>query len=281
MRPPRRIWPACPLKTGISAVAAPRRYGFHATLKAPFRLADGRDERALADALELFCRTRGPTPVGKLALRVLSDFLVLAPMEPGAVAALAADCVRAFDPFRAPSSAEEIERRRPERLTASEKANLDRWGYPYVMEDYRFHLTLTGRLDEGGRARFGAEIARTVLPAIAEPVEIGDMCLCGQESPETDFRDTGPLRAWGRASAIEFHVEPDAAEGLDLVSDFGLHDPRVPGRQLERCGFPAPESGSAALPSRMTIFPQVPALVRWDFRRFPGIDACENSAVLA
>ena len=171
-----------------SAVAAPRRYGFHATLKAPFRLADGRDERALADALELFCRTRGPTPVGKLALRVLSDFLVLAPMEPGAGAALAAECVRAFDSFRAPSSAEEIERRRPERLTASEKANLDRWGYPYVMEDYRFHLTLTGRLDEGGRARFGAEIARTVLPAIAEPVEIGDMCLCGQESREADFR---------------------------------------------------------------------------------------------
>lgn len=169
------------------AVAAPRRYGFHATLKAPFRLADGRSERELSDAIERFCRTRGPVPVGKLALRVLADFLVLAPMETDAAAELAADTVRAFDRFRAPPTAEEIERRRPERLTASEKANLERWGYPYVMADYRFHLTLTGPLDDAERARLGAGIAPSILPAIAEPVEIADICLCGQEAPEADF----------------------------------------------------------------------------------------------
>ena len=171
-----------------SAVAAPRRYGFHATLKVPFRLADGHDERALADALQSFCRTRAAAPVGKLALRVLSDFLVLAPMEAGAAAALAADCVRAFDPFRAPPTAEEIARRTPDRPTESERANLERWGYPWVIEDYRFHLTLTGPLDEAGRAKFGAGIARIVLPAVAEPVGIGDICLCGQPAPDADFR---------------------------------------------------------------------------------------------
>ncbi len=170
------------------AVAEPRKYGFHATLKAPFRLAEGNGEGELTDALELFCRTRGPVPVGKLALRTLSDFLVLAPMEPGAAAELAADCVRAFEPFRAPATADEILRRTPERLTGSERANLDRWGYPWVMEDYRFHLTLTGPLDEEDRARFGAGIARMVLPAIAEPVEIGELCLCGQPAPDADFR---------------------------------------------------------------------------------------------
>ncbi|MDE0172768.1 MAG: DUF1045 domain-containing protein [Defluviicoccus sp.] len=179
--------------TGVSAedwrraVAAPRRYGFHATLKAPFRLAAGTDERALADAVERFRRTRGPASVGKLALRVLADFLAFAPMERGAAAELAADCVRAFDEFRAPLTAEESARRRPDGLTASERANLDRWGYPYVMEDYRFHLTLTGPLDEAGRARFGAAIARAALPAIAEPVEIADICLCGQKTPEAEF----------------------------------------------------------------------------------------------
>lgn len=170
-----------------SAVATPRRYGFHATLKAPFRLAEGCDERALSDALERFCRTRGPAPVGKLALRVLSDFLVLAPMETGAAAALAADCVREFDSFRAPLTADETERRRPDRLTESEKTNLERWGYPWVMEDFRFHLTLTGSLDDESRAKFGAGIARTVLPAIEEPVTIAEICLCGQQAPGADF----------------------------------------------------------------------------------------------
>ena len=184
---------ASPGLAGVSAedwrraVAAPRRYGFHATLKAPFRLAADKDERALADALERFCRTRFPVPVGKLALRVLADFLVLAPLDPRAGAALAADCVSAFDSFRAPLTAAELEGRRPERLTASETANLDRWGYPYVMDDYRFHLTLTGPLEAGDRARFGAGIARMALDAIAEPVEIADICLCGQASPDAEF----------------------------------------------------------------------------------------------
>ena len=176
------------------AVAAPRRYGFHATLKAPFRLAEGRDEQSLLDALEDFCRARGPTPVGKLALRVLAGFLVLAPMEvgePDPVAELASDCVRGFDCFRAPSTASEIARRRPDRLTAAQKAKLERWGYPYVEEEYRFHLTLTDRLDEAGRAKFGGEIARMVLPAVAEPIVIEELCLFGQASPEADFRVLG------------------------------------------------------------------------------------------
>ena len=178
------------------AVAAPRRYGFHATLKAPFRLAEGRDEQSLLDALEDFCRARNPTPVGKLALRVLAGFLVLAPMEagePGPVAELAADCVRAFDCFRAPPTAAEIARRTPERLTAAQNAKLERWGYLYVEEEYRFHLTLTDRLDEGDLAKFAGEIARMVLPAVAEPIVIEEICLFGQPTPGADFRVLGRL----------------------------------------------------------------------------------------
>ena len=182
------------------AVAAPRKYGFHATLMAPFRLADGHDEGALGDELERFCRTRGRVPVGKLALRVLSDFLVLAPLDPRAASAFAAECVSAFDGFRAPSTAAETARRHPDRLTVSQKANLERWGYPYVMADYRFHLTLTGPLDEADRAKFGAEIARLVLPAVAAPVEIADICLCGQPAPEAQFR---LLRRFGLAGAAD------------------------------------------------------------------------------
>ena len=176
------------------AVALPRRYGFHATLKAPFSLAEGRNERSLLDALEDFCRARGPAPVGKLALRVLSDFLVLAPMEAGEpepVAELAFECVRAFDSYRAPLTAAEIARRRPERLSAPQQAKLERWGYPYVEAEYRFHLTLTDRLDKGGRAKFGGEIARMVLPAVAEPIVIEELCLFGQAAPGADFRVLG------------------------------------------------------------------------------------------
>ena len=36
-------------------------------------------------------------------------------------------------------------------LTPRQRGYLERWGYPYVMEDFRFHMTLTGRLDAGRR----------------------------------------------------------------------------------------------------------------------------------
>ncbi len=173
-------------------VAAPRRYGFHATLKPPFRLAAGRSAEALAEAVERFCRARRPLSLGALAPRRLSDFLVLAPAgeagRPSPVERLAADCVRRFDGFRAPSTEAEIERRTPGRLSATEKTYLERWGYPWVMDRYRFHLTLTGPLDDGGRARVGDEIARLAAAALAEPAVIEEICLCGQPSPEADFR---------------------------------------------------------------------------------------------
>jgi 2'-5' RNA ligase len=32
-------------------------------------------------------------------------------------------------------------------LTPRQREHLERFGYPFVMEDFRFHMTLTGRLD--------------------------------------------------------------------------------------------------------------------------------------
>jgi hypothetical protein len=31
-------------------------------------------------------------------------------------------------------------------LNQSQVANLDRWGYPYLFADFRFHMTLTGKV---------------------------------------------------------------------------------------------------------------------------------------
>jgi hypothetical protein len=59
---------------------------------------------------------------------------------------LAADCVRNFDSFRAPMTTEDRARRNPSALTPAQVEHLDRWGYPYVMDDFRFHMTLTGRV---------------------------------------------------------------------------------------------------------------------------------------
>lgn len=124
----------------------PRRYGFHATLKAPFCLADRCDEAQLARAFFDFAQ-RGNPPI-RIApeIRLLGAFTAIVPRAPSApLTALANRCTTEFDAFRAPMPAQERERRTVG-LTECQVGNLDRWGYPYVFADFRFHMTLTGRL---------------------------------------------------------------------------------------------------------------------------------------
>jgi putative phosphonate metabolism protein len=125
----------------------PRKYGFHATLKAPMVLADGKREAELLGACEAFARSPRPIPMITPVVNAIGDFIAVVPAQRSAeLEQLAADAVGEFDRFRAPLSAEDRARRNPERLTPRQRDYLDRWGYPYVMEEFRFHMTLTGRL---------------------------------------------------------------------------------------------------------------------------------------
>ena len=125
----------------------PRKYGFHATLKAPIALADGKAEARLAAACELFADLARPVPVIQPVVDSISGFIAVIPAEPSAeLELLAAEATKAFDPFRAPLSPEDRARRNPDKLTPRQRDYLDRWGYPYVFEEFRFHMTLTGRL---------------------------------------------------------------------------------------------------------------------------------------
>src|SRR5262245_10998132 len=131
-----------------SIVRKPRVYGFHATLKAPFRLADGRDEQALKEACSAFGRDYLPVRIGALTVRELGSFIALAPKAAcTALDRLAAACVETFAHFGAPPTKQERERRLAAGLSLQQVENLDRWGYPYVFSDFRFHMTLSGSLD--------------------------------------------------------------------------------------------------------------------------------------
>ena len=168
--------------------SAPRRYGFHATLKAPFRLADGCAPDALCDALASFAAARTRPAAPPLALRRLSGFLALMPSaEAPEVAALAQACVEAFEPYRAPLTAAELARRRAAGLTPRQDAHLVRWGYPYVAEDFRFHMTLSERLSGDDLARVEAALAPAVAPLCEDPLEIDALALFRLESAEHAF----------------------------------------------------------------------------------------------
>jgi putative phosphonate metabolism protein len=139
----------------------PRKYGFHATLKAPIALAEGKTEADLAAACEAFADTPRQIPVIEPVIDSISGFIAMIPAQPSPeLQQLAADVTRDFDSFRAPLTPQDRARRNPERLTARQVEHLDRWGYPYVMEEFRFHMTLTGRLE--------AERREVVVPMLRE-----------------------------------------------------------------------------------------------------------------
>jgi len=172
-----------------AATAEPARYGFHGTLMAPFELAPGRSPDELAHALAVFTRSRAPVPLGHLKVAGIGAFTALVPAGPqDAVAALAGDCVTAFDGFRAPLTARDRERRLVSRLSPRQAELLDRWGYPYVFSEFRFHMTLTGRLPAHERARWQEALAGAYAPLAQAPVTIDAVSLVRQDDRSAAFR---------------------------------------------------------------------------------------------
>ena len=167
----------------------PRRYGFHATLKPPFALAEGCDAAALDRAVAQLAASLAPVSAPGLALDTGLGFLALRPAGPApALDALAARVVEALEPFRAPLASDEIARRRAHGLAPREEALLLRWGYPYVMEAFRFHLTLTGPVS-GLEAHHLTTAARVhFAPAFAARLSVGELCLFADPGGGAPFR---------------------------------------------------------------------------------------------
>jgi hypothetical protein len=162
--------------------ATPRRYGFHATLKPPFRLAEGRTfdevQGAVAEVAAATPAIRG----ARLHHQRLGPFLALVPAGDHApFSALADAMVRELDAFRLPPSDAEVARRRAAGLTPAQDAYLLRWGYPYVFEEFRFHMTLSGKLDTSTAARVEAALAPVLAEVVPDPFDITDVTLAGED----------------------------------------------------------------------------------------------------
>jgi hypothetical protein len=167
----------------------PRRYGFHGTLKAPFRLAAGVHGADVIVAAEAFAAGHAALAPISLKLAALGRFLALMPEAPSVeLYALANAAVEQIDRFRAPLSAEELERRRKAPLTPRQAAMLQRWGYPYVMDQFRYHMTLTGPLQPDVRAHIMDALTPLVAPVVVVPYAIDDVALCIEDTPGAGFR---------------------------------------------------------------------------------------------
>ena len=177
-------------QTELTATA--NNYGFHATLKPPFHLRDGNTADQLLEEAAAFAAARTPFQV-QLVARDLSGFLALMQKESKAeMRELAADCVRHFDPMRALPGEAELEKRRAAGLSAQQEQMLQRWGYPYVMGEFRFHMTLSKRIKEDNeRDALMQEILKHGAEALATPVTVDAISVFRQENKKAPFTRLG------------------------------------------------------------------------------------------
>lgn len=167
----------------------PRRYGFHATLKAPFHLVAGVDEEGLRRRVDQLASQLRAVPLGRLEPARVDDFIALVPTQPSpSLDACAARCVTELDDLRAPLTPADLARRRPERLPARPRELLDRWGYPWVLDQFRFHMTLSGAVDVAtgdhlaGHARAAVERLNDEHPPVLDR-----LCVFREERPGAPF----------------------------------------------------------------------------------------------
>ena len=172
---------------GIAEITADARgYGLHATLKPPFRLA--RPYGALREAVAGLAAATRPFSLPPLSVQDLKGFLALresAPCPP--LHALADACVTGLDGFRAPPEPAELERRRRAPLSGAHEAMLAQWGYPYVLAEWQFHVTLTRRLQPGERDAILPPLRAHFGNIPANPRLVTEICLFTQAAPGAAF----------------------------------------------------------------------------------------------
>ena len=169
----------------------PWRYGFHATLKAPMALAPG---VRVADWLEGVAALAARQRVFAMPLlqpALLQDFLALCPtrdVQAGhPLRRLADACVTDLDAWRAPLSEAERARQLRPGFTTRQRQSLDRWGYAHVLDDWRFHMTLSGPLDDNRKEWLKADAERWFAAALSEPLVCDALCVFQQAARDQPF----------------------------------------------------------------------------------------------
>ena len=173
-------------------IRVPYHYGFHGTLKPPFSIRESVSQKQILDELKTFCSRRKPFIIDALEIAWIGKFLCLRPVRPVAqLDMLAGDTVQEFDRFRIQMGQGELDKRRSKDLTPAQENLLLQWGYPYVFEEFRFHLTLSSnveipeersKLEDEARLHFHSKLLSDI------PVEGVSLFLESKGEPMTQLK---------------------------------------------------------------------------------------------
>ena len=164
-----------------SLTTKPRKYGFHGTIKAPFRMAEHLSQASFLEDLRTFTGQTRPIPGLDMEVTTLGRFFALTPAGGAStLSKLASECVTKFDKYRAPMTEEELKKRHRRKLTPRQSALVDLWGYPFVHEEFRFHMTLTGTAPSEQVPQIAKALNAVFGPPMLHGITVDAISLCGE-----------------------------------------------------------------------------------------------------
>ena len=179
----------CNLTCDIKEITStPSKYGLHGTLKPPFSLAPNRSVDELCSSIFKIAKSVKKFEIPSIDLTILGGFIAIVPtVKSNTMHSLAKKCVKDLDGFRVTESIENLKKRRAVGLTSSEENNLLKWGYPYVLDDFRFHLTLTSKLLPDVSSNVFSVLSSELQTVLTAPLLIGKISLVGEHNMHGKF----------------------------------------------------------------------------------------------
>ena len=165
-------------------VLTPKQYGFHGTIKAPFRLKDGYTYNDLENKVCEISKQIHSFYIDKLIIKKLGNFIALIPTNNLKVNDVSNKFVEGLDYLRDELSENEIKKRNPIKLTSRQKKMLFKWGYPYVFNEFKFHLTLTSKLNIEEIDDVFKSLQNILTQFNLIKINFNSVCIFGQKSDE-------------------------------------------------------------------------------------------------
>lgn len=173
-----------PVLPGLAeATAEPRRYGLHGTLKAPFVPRYGL--QSFLQAATSFAAQCHSFALPALAVKEIEAVVALCPVTASPqLYQLAEACVKILDPHRTPES-EDVQAKRRNGKTARQIVHITQFGYPFIFEDFNFHMTLTGQMKNNPYLKAACAY---FSQALGQPRFIDNLAIFVEEEKGSPFR---------------------------------------------------------------------------------------------
>jgi hypothetical protein len=167
-----------------SLVLTPKQYGFHGTIKAPFKLKNEYTYNDLENKVREISKQIHSFYFDQLIIKKLGNFIGLIPTNNLKVNAVSNKFVEELDYLRDELSESEIKKRKPHKLTSNQKQMLFKWGYPYVFDEFKFHLTLTSKLNVVEIDDVLRSLQNILKQVNLNKISFNNICIFGQKSDE-------------------------------------------------------------------------------------------------